>query len=285
MPVQNIECKLTQGQIGRYLAGENLPEATLFELERHLAECAECRKEVDRQRRDLLRQAGLAADQDPAERLVRQIAERQAPMERAAIVAPLTSRRDLRVWIKPALLSVLLVGLLGAMALAPQWRESLLGGSAAEAIDEPKTVSSTVLKTPTPSTKMAEVVDAKDPAPNDAAQQAAGRSHDANGNDEPTSRPPSGAASGPATEASTRRPETPSPDRLQPIGRGAKPEAEPPAPAPKVARRQSAPVLRSPARPRRAARAPVAGRPSDRSSIRVYDAAGRLVFPTSRTNP
>jgi hypothetical protein len=54
MQVQNVECRLAQAQIARYLAGENLPDDTIQELERHLARCAGCREALAVRRQALV---------------------------------------------------------------------------------------------------------------------------------------------------------------------------------------------------------------------------------------
>ncbi|MBS1704366.1 MAG: zf-HC2 domain-containing protein [Armatimonadetes bacterium] len=53
MDLLNIECQLTQAQMARYLAGENLPADTVKQLERHLAECANCRDAAEAKKQDL----------------------------------------------------------------------------------------------------------------------------------------------------------------------------------------------------------------------------------------
>lgn len=50
MPVQTIECQLTQAQMKRYLAGADFPEAIVAALERHLKACPECMEEANKQR-------------------------------------------------------------------------------------------------------------------------------------------------------------------------------------------------------------------------------------------
>ncbi len=42
MPVQNIECQIAKGQIGRYLAGDALSTEAVTQLEAHIGECEHC---------------------------------------------------------------------------------------------------------------------------------------------------------------------------------------------------------------------------------------------------
>ena len=44
MDLQNIECQLAQAQMGRYLAGDSLPEDTLKQLEKHISNCENCQQ-------------------------------------------------------------------------------------------------------------------------------------------------------------------------------------------------------------------------------------------------
>lgn len=50
MPVQSIECLLTQAQIKRYLAGAEFSDELLAPLEIHLKACPDCMAEANRQR-------------------------------------------------------------------------------------------------------------------------------------------------------------------------------------------------------------------------------------------
>jgi len=44
MDLQSIECQLAQAQMARYLAGDQLPEDTVKQLEKHITDCAVCQK-------------------------------------------------------------------------------------------------------------------------------------------------------------------------------------------------------------------------------------------------
>ena len=53
MPVQSIECQLTQAQVKRYLAGADFPDEIVAAVERHLKACPDCMAEANRQRESL----------------------------------------------------------------------------------------------------------------------------------------------------------------------------------------------------------------------------------------
>jgi hypothetical protein len=59
MPAKNIECQLAQGQIGRYLAGTDISDEAVRQLEQHIVECEDCTNFVDRKRQSLHEVAGL----------------------------------------------------------------------------------------------------------------------------------------------------------------------------------------------------------------------------------
>lgn len=44
MDLQSIECQLAQAQMARYLAGDQLPEDTVKQLEKHITDCVVCQK-------------------------------------------------------------------------------------------------------------------------------------------------------------------------------------------------------------------------------------------------
>lgn len=48
MQVQNVECHLAQAQLKRFLAGEELPEDLLVDLEHHVSNCPDCRHAAER---------------------------------------------------------------------------------------------------------------------------------------------------------------------------------------------------------------------------------------------
>lgn len=53
MQVQELECQIAQAQTGRYLSGESLSDETIADLERHLAQCEQCRGAIAERRRSL----------------------------------------------------------------------------------------------------------------------------------------------------------------------------------------------------------------------------------------
>ncbi|MBV6458679.1 MAG: hypothetical protein HONBIEJF_01813 [Fimbriimonadaceae bacterium] len=63
MQIENSQCTLAQAQIGRYVAGETLPEDVLTSLEAHLEECTNCRALVREQRAALEIRANEPAPQ------------------------------------------------------------------------------------------------------------------------------------------------------------------------------------------------------------------------------
>lgn len=59
MPVQSIECQLTQAQVKRYLAGADFPDEIISAVERHLKACPDCMARANSQRESL---GGAPAD-------------------------------------------------------------------------------------------------------------------------------------------------------------------------------------------------------------------------------
>ncbi len=47
MELENLECQLAQAQMSRYLAGDQLPEDTVLQLQKHVSECPECQKSAE----------------------------------------------------------------------------------------------------------------------------------------------------------------------------------------------------------------------------------------------
>lgn len=44
MELENVECQLAQAQMSRYIAGDNLPEDTIKQLEKHISTCPSCQE-------------------------------------------------------------------------------------------------------------------------------------------------------------------------------------------------------------------------------------------------
>ncbi|MCE9559063.1 MAG: zf-HC2 domain-containing protein [Armatimonadetes bacterium] len=58
MEQEKFECTVAQGQVGRYLSGELLPEDNLEALEQHLAECDDCRAILNDRKQALMAMLG-----------------------------------------------------------------------------------------------------------------------------------------------------------------------------------------------------------------------------------
>jgi len=93
MQIENSQCTLAQAQIGRYVAGETLPEDVLTSLEAHLDECSDCRSLVREQRAALEVRAGEpAAEPIDAPNLTESFPEPEATpvLAEAAVEASIT---------------------------------------------------------------------------------------------------------------------------------------------------------------------------------------------------
>lgn len=62
MQIENSQCQIARAQIGRYVAGEAIPEDVLAALEAHLEDCDDCRAVVTEQRAALQSEAGMDDD-------------------------------------------------------------------------------------------------------------------------------------------------------------------------------------------------------------------------------
>ena len=94
MPVQEFECQIARGQIGRYLNGEGLSSEALRQLGAHVAECSECKTFLDHRKAALQGMLGEApmpqreaaravVDVKPSEALIAQIRARSVEDEPA----------------------------------------------------------------------------------------------------------------------------------------------------------------------------------------------------------
>jgi hypothetical protein len=54
MPVTEFECAIAKSQIGRYIAGENLGNEVVRQLETHIGACANCKKLLEEKRKSLM---------------------------------------------------------------------------------------------------------------------------------------------------------------------------------------------------------------------------------------
>lgn len=87
MSVQNIECQIAKGQIGRYLAGDAFSGEAMTQLEAHIAECPGCQSLVAERRAELLAKLGGST---PTHALV----EAPASTEATAVGKKATSLAD-----------------------------------------------------------------------------------------------------------------------------------------------------------------------------------------------
>lgn len=89
MPAKNIECQLAQGQIGRYLAGAQMSEEAVAQLEGHIAECEDCSSFIETKRNSLRelaanRKAVVYLPEEPAREEAAEAAPAPAPRNPAA---------------------------------------------------------------------------------------------------------------------------------------------------------------------------------------------------------
>lgn len=92
MPTKNIECQLAQGQIGRYLAGANMSDESVAQLEGHIAECEDCSTFIDQKRKSLkelatLRKAAVYMEEPAVSEAVEATPEPKHPSAKALIDA------------------------------------------------------------------------------------------------------------------------------------------------------------------------------------------------------
>lgn len=256
MSVQNIECQIAQGQIGRYLTGGALSPEALDQLEGHIGECKACTEFLSERRMGLQAMLGdraavrapgdskpLVPEPDPAPtaNLVGRLREQ---LLRAA-TAPPPQREGApegRSMAKPLLLSGALALVLVAMTILSKNPTLIFGEKAS-----------------------APIASALTPSASRAAPTAA--------------KPPESVhnASAPAKPTPSRTPEkspTPSPKQLNASTSPASKKVVPPQPT-----RRTRPKPAASARPTNELKAPP---PKPQSgTIRVYDANGKLILPRS----
>lgn len=257
MRVQDVECKLAQGQIQRYLAGESLSSTATRQLRDHIHECARCSELVASRKRslesmvaygsavvqmeepDAAPEPKTAQQSDPAQTLldfVRQKATAFAPQQPAPQERPKS-----RIHWRPLAWSTALAIVLIVMSQISRDPTKLFGDRASE------------VSISTPSR-------AADPAP-----AAPSKESSADGPQEPSQEPaPSSALSEAKPESeglptgTTNFPESPRPSA--PTAGNSPQAVERPQPRPK---------------PKPDASQPSAGPSSN--SIRVYDANGNPI--------
>ncbi|MEQ1824151.1 MAG: zf-HC2 domain-containing protein, partial [Fimbriimonadaceae bacterium] len=66
MSVQNIECRIAQAQMGRYLGGLGLSEEAVSQLESHIRACPECSGALRLRRIELEAVVALPKEEFPA---------------------------------------------------------------------------------------------------------------------------------------------------------------------------------------------------------------------------
>lgn len=127
MPVQEFECQIARGQIGRYLNGEALSSEGLRQLGAHVAECSECKAFLDHRKAALQGMLGETAmppreevravvEVNPSEALIAQIRARFVEEEPTPLAsAPIAAKAVKPVLTKPiiycGILGVVLVGM------------------------------------------------------------------------------------------------------------------------------------------------------------------------------
>lgn len=273
MPAKNIECQLAQGQIGRYLAGANMSEESVAQLEGHIAECEDCSAYIDQKKKSLkelatLRKAAVYME-EPAEAdveapasapepkhpaakaLIDAIREKTAAAKTAGPI--LETKREVgtpRVTHWKALAYSTGLGLvLYGMTFVTANPTALFGGLAAEATPPAESSKGPVEESPaTPPAPMSSKADG-DPFTEDAPAPKA-----------------AAATEPPATAAAIPEAPEPTPAAAPTISS----ESTPTQPRVEV---RSKPVSR-PVRAPRPTTAPVTRRPN---SIRVYDENGRPI--------
>jgi len=147
MNTKDLECRLAQAQLARYVAGEELAAELVADLEAHIAECADCHAAVEARRRilgqRLFRGEGFAS-QAPAESSVAPVVEPYAVVEMPA--QPSERKSRLPAWMegvlpvgsgmasggvarkwRPLALSLLLSGVLIAMTAMAKNPNALFG--------------------------------------------------------------------------------------------------------------------------------------------------------------
>lgn len=149
MPVQEFECQIARGQIGRYLNGEGLSSEGLRQLGAHVADCAECKSFLDQRKAALQGMLGEAVvvahepikpvvEKSPSEALIAQIRARSevAPQEAPAPAAePVATAKAVKpILTKPILLCGALGVVLVGMTYINRNPSGLLGPRASQLV-------------------------------------------------------------------------------------------------------------------------------------------------------
>ncbi|MHB8637069.1 MAG: zf-HC2 domain-containing protein [Fimbriimonadaceae bacterium] len=144
MPVQEFECQIARGQIGRYLNGEQLSAEALRQLGAHVAECSECKIFLDNRKAALQgmlgegpmptrQEARAVVDVNPSEALIAQIRARSVP-EEPVPAASMPAKPVRAVVTKPIIYSGLLGLVLLGMTYVNRNPSGLLGPHASSVV-------------------------------------------------------------------------------------------------------------------------------------------------------
>ena len=146
MPVQEFECQIARGQIGRYLSGEALSAEGLRQLGAHVAECSECKGFLDHRKAALQgmlgetsmptrEQAHAVVDVNPSEALIAQIRARSEAEEPAVSApTPVANKPVKPILTKPILYCGLLGIVLVGMTYMTRNPSGLLGPHASQIV-------------------------------------------------------------------------------------------------------------------------------------------------------
>ncbi len=131
MSVQNIECQLAKGQIGRYLSGDPLSPEALRQLEAHIAECDDCQMLLQQRRQALMAMITPPKSAKPAPTAVVEVEEESiadkplvdairaiAAENKKPKIKPLPARSPWEEMKKPLIYSLALAIVLVGMSIA-----------------------------------------------------------------------------------------------------------------------------------------------------------------------
>lgn len=133
MSVKSLECQLAQAQLGRYVAGDNISDEALAQLEAHIARCLDC-KEAAAKRREVL--AGVT----PTATAVIQAPSTKSAKDNSLIRKLLSVKEAKGSFVKPTILAAGLAGTLLLMGNFANDPSRLFGERAST---QPKVVEST----------------------------------------------------------------------------------------------------------------------------------------------
>lgn len=139
MQLQNIECQIAKGQIGRYLAGDSLSDEAVGQLEAHIADCDECRDYVGQRRAALQEMLHTDPPAPTSKRsglldLIRKQMLSRGVVHAVAQAAPSTKSSVAKPLIFSAALALVLIG----MSYLSKNLGSMMGPKVAPAVETPK---------------------------------------------------------------------------------------------------------------------------------------------------